>query len=88
MLESILNIEVSCFANYDSPANPRPVNLLHWLTSPKYSDNVNTIRNIDDKESRDKFKAKLPAITPSGLFSYRSQKDLIQHSGFIQFDID
>lgn len=88
MQESILNIDVSCFANYDSPANPRPVNLLKWLISSKYADLVNTIRNIDDKESRDKIKATLPAITPSGLFTYRAKNCLVRHSGFIQFDID
>ncbi|MDZ7718020.1 MAG: BT4734/BF3469 family protein [Balneolaceae bacterium] len=33
-------------------------------------------------------KATLPAITPSGQFSYRSKEKLIEHSGLIQFDID
>jgi hypothetical protein len=88
VLDSILNIDVSCFANYDSPANPRSVNLLQWLISAKYTRQVQAIRNIEDKEIRDKIKATLPAITPSGLFSYRSKDCLIRHSGFIQFDID
>jgi hypothetical protein len=33
-------------------------------------------------------KATLPAITPSGIFSYRKESCLVQHSGLIQFDID
>jgi hypothetical protein len=88
MQDSILNIEVSCFADYNTPDNPRPVNLLQWLTSPKYADKVIVIRNIEDKDHRDRIKATLPAITPSGLFSYRAKKNLIRHSGFIQIDID
>jgi VirE N-terminal domain len=88
MQDSILNIEVSCFADYNTPDNPRPVNLLHWLTNKKYADRVMVIRNIADKEHRDRVKATLPAITPSGLFKRRAKKDLIRHSGFIQIDID
>ena len=88
MQDSILNIEVSCFADYNTPDNPRPVNLLQWLTSPKYASQVNAIRSIADKEQRDRMKATLPAITPSGLFTRRSKEGLIRHSGLIQFDID
>lgn len=33
-------------------------------------------------------KLKLRGVTPSGIFSYRSAKSLIQHSGFIAIDID
>lgn len=86
--KSILDIEVSCFANYDTPANPQKVNLLRWLTSTKYKDRVEAIRGMDDKSGRDKIKATLPAITPSGIFTYRSQTNLTQHSGFIQIDLD
>jgi hypothetical protein len=88
MQESILYIEVSCFADYNTPDNPRPVNLMQWLTNKKYAEKVAAIRNIEDKCKRDQIKATLPAITPSGLFSYRAKKDLIRHSGFIQIDID
>lgn len=87
-LNSILNTKVSCFANYDTPANPKEVNLLAWLKSGKYKDEVERIRSITDKTERDAIKATLPAITPSGVFTYRSAKNLVKHSGFIQFDID
>jgi hypothetical protein len=86
--ESILNVEVSCFANYNTPGNAKKVNLLTWLTSTKYQNKVEAIRAIDDKKQRDAIKATLPAITPSGIFSKRSQSDLITHSGLIQIDID
>ena len=87
-MNSILDTEVSCFANYDTPANPKPVNLLSWLKSDKYRIPVERIRSIMDKAERDSIKATLPAITPSGLFTYRSVNHLVRHSGFIQFDID
>ena len=87
-MDSSLNISVSCFANYNTPDNPRPVNLMLWLNSAKYADQVKQIRSIDDKSERDKIKATLPAITPSGIFTYRAADKLVQHSGLIQFDID
>lgn len=86
--ESVLNLEVSCFRNYDTPQNPATINLMTWLTSTKYKDKVEAIRLIDDKKERDAIKATLPAITPSGIFSYRRESNLIKHSGLIQIDID
>ena len=87
-MKSILDIEVSCFKNYIIPENPKTVNLLQWLSSTKYQSQVDTIRSLDIKEERDALKAKLPCITPSGLFTYRSQNKLVKHSGFIQIDLD
>jgi hypothetical protein len=86
--ESVLNVEVSSFKNYDTPQNPVSINLLTWLTSEKYKDKVESIRKIENKKERDAIKSKLPAITPSGIFSYRKESDLIRHSGLIQIDID
>ena len=88
MKSSILNVKVSCFENYRTSDNPKPVNLLNWLSSAKYANEVKKIRGITDKSMRDQIKGTLPAITPSGQFSYRSKNDLVKHSGFIQFDID
>jgi len=87
-MDSILNIEISCFADYDTPANPKKVNLLAWLQSDKYRKEVELIRTTKEKTDRNELKAQLPAITPSGLFTYRAEKNMIKHSGFIQFDID
>jgi len=88
MQDSILNIDVSSFKDYETTFDPQPVNLLLWLTSKKYAEKVNAIRNEKDKAIRDTIKATLPAITPSGLFTYRAARCLVTHSGFIQFDID
>ena len=87
-MDSPLNITVSCFQNYRASDNPKPVNLMAWLTSAKYAEQVKQIRSIDDKSERDKIKATLPGITPSGTFTYREEKSLIEHSGLLQFDID
>jgi len=87
-MKSVLNKEVSRFANYESKV-PESVNLLTFLTSNKYVDKVRQIREIEDKDRRDELKATLPAITPSGLFSpSRKAANLVRHSGLIQFDID
>ena len=62
--------------------------MLSFLKSEKYADRVGQIRTVTDKKQRDQLKATLPACTPSGLFSYRAEKNLIRHSRLLQFDID
>lgn len=86
--DSVLNCEVSAWGSYFETLNPKPVNLLTWLQSAKYAQQVNAIRQSNSKTERDKLKAQLPAITPSGLFSKREASGLLRHSGFIQVDID
>lgn len=86
-MNSILDILVSCVANYYSK-EPRNVNLLTWLTSTKYAHVVDRLRHTDDAAERKRLKAMLPAITPSGLFSRVDEAHLVRHSGFLQFDID
>lgn len=62
--------------------------MLIWLKSDRYAKKVKLIRTIEDKAERDRLKAILPAITPSGLFSHRKESDLQKHSGLMQFDAD
>jgi len=85
--KSILDIKISAFSSYLA-TEPKEVNLLFWLRSEKYKSEVEKIRNLEDEKLKKILKSKLPAITPSGLFSKRNSKSLIKHSGFIQFDID
>lgn len=87
MNDSILNVDVSCFKNYKT-SEPKTINLLSWLQSTKFKKEVDAIRLIADKTQRDELKSKLPAITPSGLFSYRNAQGLIKHSGLMAIDID
>jgi hypothetical protein len=87
MNNSILNINVSCYLNVKSTV-PAEVNLLTWLTSDKHREKVEQIRSLQDEDLQKKIKATLPAITPSGVFSYRNSKHLIEHTGLLAFDID
>lgn len=88
--QDVLDVVVSCFANYNTPSNPRPIKMITWLTNAKYQPVVDRIRAESDKSKRDAEKATLPAITPSGDFEYRSASKLKPngHSRLIQFDID
>lgn len=87
MKDSILNTTVSRFGSY-MDTNPKPVNLLQFITSDEFAGQINELRQFDDKAKRDAIKKNLPAITPSGQFTRRKEDGLIRHSGFIQVDID
>lgn len=85
---NILDSRVSIFANYNTPRNPKTIMIRQFLKSAKYQAEVERIRATDDKAERDRLKATLPAITPSGVFSYRAADALVKHSGLICLDID
>lgn len=87
MIDSPLNVTVSCFSNAKS-TEPQPVNLLTWLRTDKYKDQVEAIRSTTSKEERTKLKLRLPCITPSGQFTKRKADNLIKHSGLLCLDID
>lgn len=87
MNTSVLNIKVSCLTNCDGVI-PKDVNLLTWLTSDKYRSQVENLRSIQDEKLQKDIKLTLPCITPSGRFSYRDTEHLIEHTGFLAFDID
>lgn len=86
-MDSVLNVTVSCFSSYTDP-NPIDINLMTFIESRKHKDKIDLIRAMEDKADRDREKAKIPCITPSGTFTYRNEKNLIKHSGLVQFDID
>ncbi|WP_084761850.1 BT4734/BF3469 family protein [Spirosoma spitsbergense] len=90
LTQDVLNVSVSCFKNYETPANPVTINLLTWIRSEKHRPKIEALRLVDDKVLRDSIKATLPAITPSGVFTYRKESDLVpgSHTRLIQFDID
>lgn len=87
-MSSPLDTIVSLFSDYRSVRPLRSIPLLEWLQSDAFAPQVNRIRSTSDKRARDRLKAQLPAITPSGVFERRSAKGLIRHSGLIQIDID
>lgn len=84
-----LNVIVSEFQNTQTPADPRNVNLGEWLLDDRHKETVIRLRKSDSPEERSRIKKmELPAITPSGTFSYRANSQLIQHSGLCCIDID
>lgn len=85
--QSILNVTVSLFSSYRD-TKPTNINLYDWLFLNKFNKEVEKIRNSQDEDEIKKLKSSLPAITPSGIFEKRKANKLINHSGFIQFDID
>lgn len=87
-MKSVLDVNVSCVPNYYTKDRIKLVNLLTWLNSAKYAPMVARIRATRDAAERNKLKAELPAITPSGTFHSINEKCLLEHSGLIQFDID
>ncbi|WP_018665777.1 BT4734/BF3469 family protein [Bacteroides gallinarum] len=82
------NPKVSLFQNYREKLPVRQVRLLDWVCSDLYKGAAEHIRSIFNKNEQRELKAQLPCITPSGIFSYCSDKNLDCHSGFICIDID
>lgn len=86
--KKLLELRVSHFKNYLSKIPDKDVNLFDWLQSKEHQKEIEKLRTITNKEERNKIKAMLPCITPSGLFSERKVDGLIVHSGYICLDID
>ena len=49
---------------------------------------VTKIRSENDKTARAQLKQELPAVTPSGVFTYRNHRSLQKHSGLTVLDFD
>lgn len=90
-MKSVLDVPVSMFRGSDDTSNPKSINLLQWLTANQFSEEIKIIRNIPDKDARNKMKHKLlPVFTPGGEFSYRDSKkeNNVSYSGLMLFDVD
>jgi len=81
-------ILVSKFDNVKSNRSYVVVDILQWLLSNHLQDAVENIRSTLDKDVRREMKCRLPAITPSGIFHERNNKNLIEPSSLICIDID
>lgn len=77
---------------YTSVKNTTPaasMYLTDWLLDSTFKEQQEMIRAEINPDRQKQLKAELlPCITPSGLFSERRESGLLQHSGFIPFDID
>jgi hypothetical protein len=84
-------MEVSVFKHLKSPEvwfNRHILACLEAISVGRFMELTNEVRNAKTKEEKTAAKAKLPAFTPSGVFSKRRADNLIKHSGFICIDID
>ena len=81
-------IKVSFFRNFKITKPTQDVLLDDWLLTDFFKKEVEAIRREADKDRRRALKSRLPAITPSGIFSERRINGLIRHSGIICIDID
>lgn len=79
---------VSLFSGYSDVKPKGVIPLTDFLLQPTFKEKVEEIRLCNDKSRRRELKSKLPAITPSGVFSKRCNVGLIRHSGYICIDID
>ena len=67
----------------------KTINLWEWLLLVnKYTPYINDIRASSNEEERKFLKSKLPAITPSGVFSKRKADCLVEPTNLICIDID
>ena len=67
----------------------KTINLWEWLLlENKYTPYINDIRTSSNEEERKFLKSKLPAITPSGVFSKRKADCLVEPTNLICIDID
>ena len=66
----------------------KTINLWEWLLlENKYTPYINDIRASSNEEERKFLKSKLPAITPSGVFSKRKADCLVEPTNLICIDI-
>ena len=59
-----------------------------YIRSGVYKELCDAIRSAPDKDTRSRYKARLPAVTASGVFSKRAASALVEHSGILIADLD
>ena len=62
--------------------------LIECIKSDHLKEQVDAIRSAPDKDTRSALKARLPAVTASGVFSKRAASALVEHSGILIADVD
>ena len=83
---------INLFENGITNVNPSNIltsqDVATLISSEKYRQLIQQIRDAPDKAERNKLKVKLDYVTPGGTFSTRSNNNLIESSGFAHLDID
>lgn len=95
-MEEVMKYRFSLFApGINTPKGQRPykqgtfMDVYNWMNSTKLMLLTQQLRGIKDEKEQKAFKAsRLPFVTFSGMFDYRRQEGLIQHSELQCFDFD
>ena len=90
--KDVLDVEVSFYDHTKDVASSKTINLKEFLTSGKYKEIVEFVRDAQTAEERHNRKleniAMIPCVTVSGVFSYHDTKHLTSYSGLMAIDID
>ena len=84
-------MNISVFQNHKNVNPIEVITITEFLTRVKYGtwkESVEKVRNAKNDEEKKSLKSVLAGVTVSGTFTERSEKNLIQHNGFICIDID
>lgn len=85
---TMLNTRISIYDDYFATTS-KVATLGEFLFDESIRQEVDAIRQIPDKDTRDEMKKKLPAATISGIFQGgHNGKSLAEHSGLICIDVD
>ena len=82
----IKTIKISSYKGKESQRSPVDVSLYEWLTTDKFKDQIETLRNSADETVSNRLKMALPVCIPSGTFD--SNLKLVNHSGLMAIDVD
>lgn len=82
---------ITIFKNFADTTAPKYVEIdyvLESIKNCKIQKQVDELRGETDKKKRNELKKLLPCILFSGIFSKRSDKSIIEHSGYVVLDWD
>ncbi len=85
--KNILDVSVSCFAYKGTKQPPKEVNLLVWLKSQKYRQQIELLRT-QPKHIQKALKSTLPAITVAGIFAAQHTDAMRTYTALMSIDID
>ena len=83
--------KVSIFKNVGEVKNPVNMDFYEYLYKTRdgeWQDITMECRLIKDEKEKKEFKKTMPTTTLSGEFSYRNDKSLVNHSGYLSIDLD
>jgi len=85
------NSKISIFENYFATIPAGEISVYEFCLNVidcDYKTEIEQLRSTPDKATRNKIKATLPALTPSGIFTERNKQAIKKHSGYLCIDLD